>query len=218
MNDPDPASDEHFDLAVFLTDGNPTVYGPAPLTAGGQLKDRNSGYTRFGEFGNGLASANLLRSQGTRILSVGVGTEVAGTGSEYNLRTISGRDAYDGSNILDAEYFQTTDYAAAGAALHDVVLASCAPSVSVIKRIAPNGATTTDDAYVPGEQWSFAASAATAGATVTPASGPTDLASGGIAFDLDVAAGVAPTVDVGEDMSAAPWNQYAPFEPGGAPR
>lgn len=63
-NSPDTGSEEHFDLAVLITDGNPTVYGPSPLSSSGQPRDRGSGYTRFRELGNGNASANLLKSQG----------------------------------------------------------------------------------------------------------------------------------------------------------
>lgn len=55
-------SDSHLDLVLFITDGNPTVYGPNPLNTFGQLRDPSSGYTRFREIGNGLASANLLKS------------------------------------------------------------------------------------------------------------------------------------------------------------
>ena len=184
VNASDPDASNHFDLAVFVTDGNPTVYGPDPLTSGGQLKDRNSGYTRFRELGNGLASANLLKSQGTRILAVGVGDGVSDSGAKYNLRTVSGRNVYDGDNVLDADYFQTSDYLSAGASLRDVVLASCAPSVSVIKRIVPFDGT-IDDAYAPSSGWVFSAEPTTDGATVTPASGTTDPGAGGIAFDLD---------------------------------
>jgi hypothetical protein len=97
VNQPTPDTPPQFDLGVFLTDGNPTVYGPDPLTTGPRPVpiDPNSGYTRFRELGNGLASANLLKSQGTRIIAVGVGTGVSGAGSEYNLRTISGLDRYE---------------------------------------------------------------------------------------------------------------------------
>lgn len=202
----DPGNPDSFDLVVFVTDGNPTIYGPEPLTNAGQLKDRNSGYTRFREVGEGLASANLLKSQGTRVLAVGVGAGVSGEGSEENLRTVSGRDGYDGTNILDADYIQTTDYAAAGAALHDVVLTSCAPSISIVKRIVPNGATTTADATLPTGPWSLTVDATATGAgggpvTITPTGGApsvgtataaTEIETGSKAFDLEFGTDDAP--------------------------
>ncbi|MCP2253589.1 von Willebrand factor type A domain [Prauserella aidingensis] len=170
---------ERFDMAVVLTDGNPTVYGPNP-TPNGQLDDRNSGYTRFRELGNATASANLLKSQGTRILVVGVGSGVDGPDAAYNLRTISGRDPYTGDNIREADYFQTDDYEPAGHALRDLVLANCAPSVSVVKQIVPYGGT-TENAYA-GTGWEFTGTPSPP-ATVTPTTGRTD-STGAMNFDL----------------------------------
>jgi len=215
-----PAGDSsHYDLLVFITDGNPTVYGPAPLTSSGALKDRNSGYTRFREVGDGLASANLVKSQDTRVLALGVGAGVSGEGSEVNLRTVSGRDAYDGGNIMEADYLQATDYAAAGEALHDVILDNCAPSISIVKRILPAGATSVDDARLPSSPWSLTVdAAATSGedVAITPtgeattqntSTAATDLATGSKAFDLGFSPGDVP---VALEFSEAGQAGYTP--------
>jgi hypothetical protein len=191
-----PGSAQHLDLTVLLTDGNPTVYGTNPVGASGQPNDRNSGYTRFRELSAGLASANLVKSQGTRILAVGVGDGVSDAGAGYNLRTVSGQVAYDGSNALTADYYQTANYTAASTALRQLVLASCAPSISVIKRIVPNdwdGTVPIDDvAEAPSGSWNFSATTATPDAVVHDSPKDTDLTTGGLAFDVDVDAASSP--------------------------
>lgn len=193
-----PASDR-FDLAVVITDGNPTVYGP--LTSNSQVNTRTSGYTRFREIGNAVASANLLKSQGTRVVAVGVGAGATGD-ARYNLRAISGRDAYDGSNILDADYLQASSYDAVGDALHDLVLSSCAPSISVIKRIVPPGGDITDS-YIPTAPWTFAATTASPGASVDSASPTqTDPTSGGVSFNVTVPATGTSDFTVAETQQA----------------
>ena len=178
----DEATSERFDLAVVLTDGNPTVYGANRTNAN---IPANSGYTRFREMEAAVDSADRLKSEGTRILAMGVGGGLD-AGAAANLRSISGQTAFNAgqNNILNADYFQEASYAAAGDALHDLVLASCAPSISVVKRIVPFGETTTANAYVPADPWTFSASTATGGVTVTPASGQTAPVTGAINFDI----------------------------------
>lgn len=125
-------------------------------------------------------------------LGIGDGLDV---NAGYNLRTVSGRDRYDPggdddadphttSDLLEADYLQESGYDAAGEALRDVVLSSCAPSVSVIKQIVPDGGTIAD-AYTPSEGWDFEAQSRTPGTTVTPQAGTTDPTTGGLSFDLD---------------------------------
>jgi hypothetical protein len=193
-----PAADR-FDLAVVITDGNPTVYGP--LTSNGQVDTRTSGYTRFWEIGTAVASANLLKSQGTRVVAVGVGSGATGD-AKYNLRAISGRDAYDGTNILDADYLQASSYDAVGDALHDLVLSSCAPSISVIKRIVPPGGGIADS-YIPTEPWTFAATTASPGASVDSTSpAQTAPGSGGVSFNVTVPATGTSDFTVAETQQA----------------
>lgn len=213
----------HLDLVLFITDGNPTVYGLEPLKSNGQPKDASSGYTRFRELGNGLASANLVKSEGTRILAFGVGSGMDDPNTAYNLRTISGRDEYTQSpsgpyqtdNLLDADYVQTTDWTAA-AAMRSLVLAACAPSISVVKRIVPFGGTVAE-ATLPTTQWGFDATTTTPDVTLTPATPPhalTDLGSGGVSFDIDFADTTqAPAaIRVEEDAAAQPAYTPMPAE------
>lgn len=178
------ASGNHVDLAVLLTDGNPTVYGPNATGAA------PSGYTRFRELENGIASANQLKGLGTRVLAMGVGDGVGSAGAAYNLRSVSGQVAYNGSNALAADYYQTTQYTEASEALRRLVVASCAPSISVIKRVVPNDwtdATPIDDvAQTPGETWNFTAAAVSGGSVNAPATQDTHLDTGALSFDVDV--------------------------------
>lgn len=220
MNAP-AGSPGHLDLVLFITDGNPTVYGANPLGSGSTPTDGNSGYTRFRELGNGLASANLVKSQGTRILAFGVGSGMGDPNTAYNLRTISGRDEYTQTptgpyqtdNLLEADYVQTTDWTAAAAAMRSLVLEACAPSISVVKRIVPNGGT-VDDAMLPTTQWGFEATTSTPDVTLTPATPPyalTDLGSGGVSFDVafgDPAQAPA-SIRIEEDAGAQP--DYTPM-------
>ncbi|MCL2453749.1 MAG: SpaA isopeptide-forming pilin-related protein [Micrococcales bacterium] len=190
-----PGSSTHIDLVVLITDGNPTVYGPSPAITGG------TGYTRFRELDAARASANQLKSQDSRVVAVGVGTGAQGAGTAYNLETISGQTPYSGGNIVDADYIQTTDYTAVGAALRSLVLSGCAPSISVAKRIVPYGGTIAD-AYIPAEPWQFAAASLTSPATITPASAMTNGQTGAISFDVTLNDVDPGTFSIDETMQA----------------
>ncbi|MDQ7908202.1 hypothetical protein RB614_27120 [Phytohabitans sp. ZYX-F-186] len=193
---PDPA--ERFDLAVLLTDGNPTAHGPQDAGY-----PPPAGHTRFREIGAAVASANRLKSQGTRIVAVGVGAGLD-EGADRNLRAISGRTGYDGGGIQRADHLRLESYAAAGEALRDLVLSACARSVSVVKRVVPPGGTVAD-AYPPAEAWGFTATT-TAGAT----DATTDARTGALTF----AAASATGMDVTEEPGTG--EGYTPFRVGGA--
>lgn len=152
------AAAPHYDFAIHITDGNPSLYGN-PLPAGAQ-----SSHNRLKETEYGIFSANLLKSEGTRILAVGAGNGVSGS-SSLNLRATSGPIAYNGSNMASADYIQATDFTAAVAALRDYVRVNCAGSISVVKQIVPSGNVGEDvtGATPAPAGWEFAAT--------TPATG-----------------------------------------------
>ena len=116
-------STAQFDIAVVITDGNPTVYGNA---------EGPGNYTRFREVENGIFSANAVKAEDTRMLAFGVG---AG---------ISRRRSQPGGHLrarpLNSDYFQTTNYAEVGAILRNLALGSCTGSVTVVKQVVPNTA------------------------------------------------------------------------------
>lgn len=104
------AAAQHYDVAVVLTDGNPTYFGTGPSGPGSR--------TRFTETENGIFSANALKLKGTRIIVVGIGAFTRQTGSVDNLVAISGPAA--GSDYI------TTSFADLGPVLRRLALTNCA--------------------------------------------------------------------------------------------
>ncbi|MGW9674887.1 hypothetical protein ACWGUN_17240 [Streptomyces koyangensis] len=140
-----------FDLTVVLTDGNPTRFSK-PYQGDGSR-------THFADVEGGIFAANAVKAEGTRVVAVGVGRGVEGI-SGLNLRAISGTEAFAGDNPQTADYYQTTDFTAAGAALQELALSSCAGTISVIKQIVPESNTGEDvsGSQNAGPGWEFTAS------------------------------------------------------------
>ncbi|QAY69451.1 DUF11 domain-containing protein [Xylanimonas protaetiae] len=144
-------ANEHYDVAVVITDGNPTLYSdPA---------QNNGTYTRFREVENGIFSANALKAQGTRVLAVGVGAGVSDPNAALNLQAISGTQPFTGANAETADYYQTADFAAAGEALQSLAFSKCMPSLTVVKAIVPPDGG-IEDAVPAGAGWTFTADTA----------------------------------------------------------
>lgn len=176
------ASSPRYDVVVVLTDGNPDRWG---ATHG------DGSNTHFTDVEAAVFSANALKAEGSRIVSFGVGAGVQGI-SALNLAAISGPLAFDGTNLAEADYFQTADYAAAAEQLGQLALAGCAGSLSVVKQIVPGNTTGEDIAgAVPaGEGWTFDAQPATAGTVIAPASATTVAnGTGTVSFELTPPAG-----------------------------
>jgi len=210
-------ADQHIDLAVVITDGNPTVYGTTGSVP------TNSGFTRFREMENSVASANAVKALNTRVIAVGVGDGLD-AGSARNLRSISGPTRYEAGGDIDAsDYLQESDYGAAGDALRSLVVGACAPSISVVKQVIPHGGSLAD-AYTPASSWEFSAeaSATTPEAHVnTPSPQQTDVHTGGTNFDVTVPSDGSPgTFDLTEtpqpDYTLQPVNSTGTAaDPGG---
>ncbi|MER5277529.1 hypothetical protein ABT025_17455 [Streptomyces sp. NPDC002809] len=167
-----------YDLTVVLTDGNPTRWSK-PYTGDGS-------HTHFADVEGGVFSANAVKAQGTRVVAVGVGKGVEGI-SGLNLKAISGETAFDDEapNPSTADYYQTTDFAAAGEALHEMALTHCDGSLSVIKQIVPSGTTGEDvtGAEPAGPGWQFDASTTETGVGGLPdTQTTTDDGTGGVVF------------------------------------
>ncbi len=108
------ADPTHYDVAVVLTDGNPTVYGPNASGPGN--------YTRFTEVENGIFSANALKARHTTVVSVGIGS----VGSSHaNLAAISGP-------VEGTDYFATS-FADLSALLTRLARENCQGTVNVVK-------------------------------------------------------------------------------------
>ncbi|MCD7101407.1 DUF7927 domain-containing protein [Pseudoclavibacter sp. 13-3] len=157
-------SPAHYDVVIVLTDGNPTYYNDPALGPGGS--------TRLREVENGIFSGNAVKAKGTRVIALGVGSGVTSPETALNLAAISGQTKFDGSNATAADYFQTTNYQAAGTALRELALANCKGSVSVVKQIVPSGNTGEDvsGATAAGAGWQFDATTTSADIGGLPAS------------------------------------------------
>lgn len=156
------AASERYDVAVVITDGNPTSYGdPRPAIRSVQA-------TRFKEIEYGIASANALKAEGTRVVALGVGSGIG-------LGPISGPTAYDGSHARDADQFTLADYGAAGDALRTLATELCQGSVSVVTALVPPGAAPDDvsGATPVGAGWSLAGTTDATGVTGLPGTATT---------------------------------------------
>lgn len=96
------------ELAIILTDGNPTTHD-------------TSGYT---DLGAGILGANVVKTEGTRIVGVGIGGDLD-TG---NLQKISGPTEND-------DWYQT-GFDSLGTTLAGIALKQCAGTVTVRKTVA----------------------------------------------------------------------------------
>ncbi|MRG60506.1 hypothetical protein GE115_11610 [Agromyces sp. CFH 90414] len=172
-----------YDVAIILTDGNPTVYG---------TESAPGSFTRMREVENAIFSANAIKSEATRVIALGVGSGVSAPSTALNLRAISGGIAFNGSNAAAADYYQTANYAAAGEALKQIALGNCQGGVSVTKQVVPPGGTIAQ--AVPAGGWGITATEPSAGVTVgtpNPADGLTAPVTGSISYPLDFAGGTS---------------------------
>ncbi|MCP2321576.1 hypothetical protein HDA40_000083 [Hamadaea flava] len=173
-----------YDVALVLTDGNPTRFG--------KPRSGDGSNTHFRDVENGVFSANALKAEGTRVVAVGVGKGVEGV-SGLNLRALSGPTAFTGSNAAAADYFQAADYSSAAADIHDLLLTSCTGTLTVVKQLVPdeNEGEDVTGATPAGPGWVFDASTTTSGVSGLPATETTtDDGTGSVNFDLDYDPGV----------------------------
>ena len=91
----------HYDVALVLTDGNPTYYGPTARGPGN--------FTRFIEVENGIFSANALKARDTRVLAVGIGAVGA---SKDNLASVVVTKTWDIDGVTRPDGEQDADFQA----------------------------------------------------------------------------------------------------------
>ncbi|MGF3217843.1 hypothetical protein [Streptomyces albidoflavus] len=165
-----------YDLTVVLTDGNPTRFSK-PIEGDGSR-------THFADTEGGIFAANAVKAEGTRVVAVGVGRGVEGV-SGLNLRAISGPEAFTGDNPETADYYQTTDFTAAGAALNQLALSNCAGTVSVIKQIVPesNAGEDVSGSRNAGPGWEFTASSTEPLGGLPDTRATDDDGTGGVTFE-----------------------------------
>lgn len=176
-------ADASYDAAIVLTDGNPTRWGTDVLHGDGSN-------THFTDVEEAVFSSNLLKSEGTRVVSFGIGNGVSGL-TALNLAAIAGPTAYDGSDVIEADYFQIPEFSGAGETLRQFALSSCSGSVSLVKQLVPEQNTGEDiaGAFPAGAGWQFDGAGAN-GATLEPASATTsDDGTGAVSFEVGVPVG-----------------------------
>ncbi|GAA1623564.1 VWA domain-containing protein [Leucobacter chromiireducens] len=160
-----------YDVTVVITDGNPTFYGPGTSGPGSS--------TRLIETENGVFSANALKATGSRIIAFGVGSGVTDANSALNLSAISGP-------TKGSDYYQTSNYEAAGQALRALALGNCAGQLTVTKMIVPDSAPAGSiaGAQPAGAGWEFTVANPGSGATLPnpPVRTTEDDGTGTIAF------------------------------------
>ncbi|MEO1059053.1 MAG: DUF5979 domain-containing protein, partial [Actinomycetota bacterium] len=116
-----------YDLAIMLTDGNPTAW----------LGDTSSiGDVDDYDVEEAVHSANWLKSLGTRVVSIGF-SGAAGGLSPTNLALLSGPKQGDPANPqADDDYFLTT-FGELADLLSLIALNSCGGTINVSKKISP---------------------------------------------------------------------------------
>lgn len=137
INDPSRPDSHKYDIAVFITDGNPNTTGNNRYRP-----DGNSVSLRALE--GGVYASNKLKAEGTRVIAVAAGKP--GQNTPENLKLISGKEENEDYFIGEWNQLATN--------LSSVVRAvSCQSNVSVTKTIKNADGSTT-----PGAGWEFEAS------------------------------------------------------------
>lgn len=166
-------SGNSYDLAVLLTDGNPTVMGTSP-NAGA------SAFNALQDVDAGIFAANQLKATGTRVMAVGVGPAVTAA-SEVNLRAVSG-------TVKNSDYYNVVSFAEAGAALAALATRNCQASIAVTKMIIPVGGTRAD-AVAATSPWSFTATVQDTAKVSLATAATASTAAGRVVFGLQYTAG-----------------------------
>lgn len=143
-------SGNSYDLAILLTDGNPTVIR-------GNSNSGSSAFNSLQDVDAGVFSANQLKAQGTRVVALGVGDALTAM-SEANLRAVSGPSKNN-------DYFRTDTFAEATQALAALANQNCNGTIGVQKMIVPVGGTIAQATPAPAG-WRFDASTSSSTMTV----------------------------------------------------
>ncbi|WP_320668749.1 vWA domain-containing protein [Patulibacter defluvii] len=167
------------ELVVFLTDGNPTTYGNG--SGGGRSR------VYLHDLTTAIASANLVKRGGQRIVPVGAGPSV----SEINLAAISGPgDYYTASNLSDLDDV-----------LDEVANRLCGARIHVRKLV--------DDAVGAQAGWRFAARSDDAEVSYDDDNPVSAGSPAETRIDLDRIPAGGATVELDEQPTAAQEKDYA---------
>ena len=142
------------DLALFVTDGMPTLDAGMGVNAGEADPDREQstdmGTSKIRNIEMAAASANRLKAHGVRVVAAGVGDAVT-EDAVPNLQAISGP--------VDGRDYYRTGWSSLGATLAQSVEDSCTPDLGVTKTSDPAPGTLVED----GEEITYTVTAANTG-------------------------------------------------------
>ncbi len=189
-------STNYFDLAIVLTDGNPTVYGANPSTPSGTV------WTNNRHIEEAIFSANALKNKGTQVLTFGVGDGIDAVTGE-NLRAVSGTQEWTGTgSIVNYDYTKTSDWALVSSQLKALAAGlTCKVPITVTKtEQLLNGSTQL------GQGWTFAASKTSGSGTLAGTASQVTGSNGTASWSLDFTApGDTGTVTIAETIKNSAW-------------
>lgn len=147
------------DLMVFVTDGNPNRY------IGSTTTNTTVALSRA------VTAADAVKSAGTRIFAIGVGTAIGTPAHAENIRAISGNTEFDGSNFATADYSLVENFDNLKSELTGIVASLCGSRLIITKSVLDH-----NGEPVEASGWNFTATLApTPGHTwLAPASAGTD--------------------------------------------
>ena len=164
-------ADGAFDVAIVLTDGNPTVFGANPTL---------QGWTTHQHVEESIFSANALKSRGTQVLAFGVGAGIA-TVTGDNLRAVSGEKEWTGSgSIMDYDYTKTSDWSLVASELESLAAGlTCAVPIKVVKT-----EKLLDGSTRKGAGWTFGATVSAGSGTLSTPAAQVTPTSGAVSWNL----------------------------------
>ncbi len=157
-------------LVVFVTDGDPTAYDfepTDPIAPPAVAFNTNRGQADQTTLDRAVVEANLIKSAGTRMLTVGVGAALDSIASRNRLIAVTGPQVVTDANlgtvtsINQIDVALVRDFQDLANVLRGVVLELCSPSLTIRKL-----AQTADSAtYRPAPGWSMTATPSVPGGT-----------------------------------------------------
>jgi uncharacterized repeat protein (TIGR01451 family) len=157
-------------LVVFVTDGDPTAYdfeSTDPIKPPNVAFNTNRGQADQTTLDRAVVEANAVKSGGTRMLTVGVGSALSNPASRNRLIAVSGpqvvTDAGLGAvtSINQIDVALVTQFSNLANFLRGVVLQLCSPSLT-IRKMAQSADSAT---YAPAPGWTMTATPSVPGGT-----------------------------------------------------
>jgi hypothetical protein len=150
-------------LVVFITDGDPTAVIDNRDVTSSEYRNKvplseSETSSADGNAGSkpAIPNANALKSSGSHILAIGVGSALQNNSSRQRLIQVSDDDVYDGSGVFDIatdDVYLEEDFANLEDALRDAAFQLCAPSVTIRKLYDPTPDPDSLGDALPGVGW-----------------------------------------------------------------